>query len=186
MKRKRFWALAVLLGSGALIHLTITAATPSQTYSKQQLDEFKAKIKDQREELGKWLNGQRNDLKGIVWENAVAIRPREKGAGVGQGRVKIEEKWKRIKKEHDGKKIRFDRENSIIEILPSRFMMNLGGDDWQSYKHIAIEFGSFVFEGEPEAKGGPSVAAQPADGEYWAIWGHKETCPWEIFYEIEY
>jgi hypothetical protein len=184
MKTKGCWAIAVLLACGALTQLAVSSVAPPGPYSEAKLEEFRGTIRAQRQALGDWINDPKGDPPKFVHQYAMTLNPR--GRAVGPGRAAVVGKWKKIKDQLGKGKIGFETAKSRIEFIPARFLIFLGEPDAIPYDLVAIEFGTFVFTGEPEAESGPAVAAQPVDGDYCAIWGHKEDCNWGIITEIEY
>lgn len=175
MKRKGIWALAAVLACGALVQLVISATASSQPYSEKELGGFRERIRAQRQMLEDWINGKPGSLEGIVEEKAIAIDLQEKI--VVQGRTNIEEKWRSLRKRYGMRRIKFDTGDSKIEIIPARFIAHVSGADWVSFDSVAIDFVSFTFAPEPEARGGPSYAQPEEGGRLCFIWDHRENCP---------
>ncbi|MDH4196638.1 MAG: hypothetical protein OEW05_04455 [Candidatus Aminicenantes bacterium] len=182
MKRKGLWGLLAVLGCGALVQLAVSASQSQPGFSAEKLAEFRSQIKAKREALATWLNESTGDMTDVIEEYAVAVD--QKGKTTGRGRDKVETKWKRIKTDHGARKIKFDI--SDIQLVPANYMAQGEGATWMKHNCIAVEFGTFTFLSKSEAESGPSAALPQPDGEYLAIWGHKEDCPWGIVVEIEY
>lgn len=182
MKRKGFWAVLGVLGCGAIVQLAVSASSPDLGSAQANLDKFRESIHKNRQLLETWLNDSTGDMKTVIEEYAVTVD--QKGKIVGRGRDKVEAKWKKIKKEHGDRKIKF--EISDLQFIPLNYMTQADGATWTKHDHIAVEFGTFTFLSKSEAGSGPSAVLPQPDGEYLAIWGHKEDCPWGIVVEIEY
>jgi len=183
MKRKSFWVLLAILVCGALAQLAVSASPSEREFTPKELDKFKDDIKAKRRDLATWLNDSTGDTSAIIHENAVTVNQANKV--VGRGRARVEGKWKDLRKHHGDRRVRF--ETTEIRFVPADFMTPGEGANWTKHNCIAVEFGTYTFLSGPEAESGPSaLRLQPDGGEYWAIWGHKEDCPWGIIVEIEY
>jgi len=177
MRTKGCWAIAGVLACGVFASLMCSEVKPPE-----DLEKFKAKILEKRQQFAEKINTEAEPLAGIVADGAVIIDVRGEG-GVRKGRGRVEEKWRGIRGQ---KKIEFDTARARIEFVSAKFRVPLALDKWASYDYIAIEFGSYNLVTGPQAKGSSAAASQSQDPKYCAIWGHQDDCNWGIIAEIDY